>query len=901
MAAFTVALAVLLVAAPGPRSIGAATLTVSNNSDSGASSLRGQINAASDGDTIDMTGLSGTILLTSGELYVDKSVTIDGPGANLLAVDGNAAGRVFHIAAGKTVVLSGLTITNGFNVQFGEPLTFGGGILSGDGGGGANLTVTGCTVSNNFSDLGGGIVNWASTLHVENSTISGNGAAGIGGGILNYGIDKASAFIRNCTISGNTASSGSGILNLGIYDRETFLSLSNSTLHSTVTITSGDEGGLILNAGVSGTGAELVIGSVILNTPPSSQTTSYEPNIVNADGFLFSDGYNLSSDDESSLLNAAGDQNNTNPLLGPLADNGGHTLTHALPCGSPAIDAGYNFAAASTDQRGGASVRKFDDPALPNAAGGDGTDIGAFELQASCCDADAGPDQLDVCGRTAAFAANVPPQGFTGTWSFASGSGSFSDKHDPAATVSDLAIGTNVLVWTVSNGTSSCQDDLTITTETALPSVACNGDISVNTDAGLCSATVDLTGHATASDNCPGVVVSYDMASPFPKGTTLVTATATDSSGNSRTCTFNVIVTEGTATTVSAASTTYSDMVDLSASVAGAGGCGTTPAGTLNFKVNGVAVGSAAVGGLGIATLTVASQAVSDTDGTYPDLAQGPYTIHADFVTSDATNYANSSGENTLTVSREDAAVMPSSSNLCSAKVNLPGGSAGPVTLCADIAENEDNHLGHIEDAVPVTVALVPVVGGGTVGPLVATTSGSGIGGTLHACATFSTIPVNVYTVVFSVGGNSYAGAGESVLSISDPSLGFVSGGGKIVNPNTLNPANFGFIAKYQKNGGIQGSALYIEHLPGGSVSTLKAGSLKSLSIVGNTAVVFSKNAVFNGVGKYGAQMTAVDGGDPGTSDQFGLKLTNPNGSNNAAETFGPQTLVGGNISVPHK
>jgi hypothetical protein len=66
-----------------------------------------------------------------------------------------------------------------------------------------------------------------------------------------------------------------------------------------------------------------------------------------------------------------------NPLLGPLQDNGGPVFTHALLVGSPAIDAGINIGEAF-DARG--QPRTIDNPAVPNASGGDGTDIGALEV-----------------------------------------------------------------------------------------------------------------------------------------------------------------------------------------------------------------------------------------------------------------------------------------------------------------------------------------------------------------------------------------------------------------------------------------------------------------------------------------------------------------------------------------
>src|SRR5262249_50874775 len=129
--------------------------------------------------------------------------------------------------------------------------------------------------------------------------------------------------------------------------------------------------------------APLTIGSTILNAGASGE------NISNNSGTVTSLGYNLSSDDAAGLLNQSTDQvgslaNPLDPLLGPLQDNGGPTFTHALLTGSPAIDKGKNLTnpLATTDQRGTGFVRTFDDPAIMNATGGDGTDIGAVEVQA---------------------------------------------------------------------------------------------------------------------------------------------------------------------------------------------------------------------------------------------------------------------------------------------------------------------------------------------------------------------------------------------------------------------------------------------------------------------------------------------------------------------------------------
>ena len=88
--------------------------TVTNANDSGAGSLRQALADANDGDTIDFSITTpATITLTSGVLEVNRSVTISGPGADQLSVNGNPTIRVFHIATGKTVTIAGLTITNG--------------------------------------------------------------------------------------------------------------------------------------------------------------------------------------------------------------------------------------------------------------------------------------------------------------------------------------------------------------------------------------------------------------------------------------------------------------------------------------------------------------------------------------------------------------------------------------------------------------------------------------------------------------------------------------------------------------------------------------------------------------------------------------------------------------------
>src|ERR1700746_4164979 len=77
----------------------ATIIPVTNTNDSGPGSLRQALAVANDGDTIDATGISGVVTLTTGALIVSKNVTIDGPGADVLAVDANAASTVFHVTS----------------------------------------------------------------------------------------------------------------------------------------------------------------------------------------------------------------------------------------------------------------------------------------------------------------------------------------------------------------------------------------------------------------------------------------------------------------------------------------------------------------------------------------------------------------------------------------------------------------------------------------------------------------------------------------------------------------------------------------------------------------------------------------------------------------------------------
>jgi predicted outer membrane repeat protein len=271
----------------------------------------------------------------------------------MLAVDSNHASRLFYIAAGKDVTISGLTISNGKVIS-----DFGAGIYNDN----ATLTLSSCTISGNTIDfgIGGGIyndgVNGGATLTVSNCTISGNSAY-FGGGIYNY--FGGTVTVTNTTLSGNWCENGGG----GIYNYGT-LTITNSTLSGNFCGNSADDhGGGIYNTG-AGT---LKIGDTILKAGPSGE------NVYNVQqiGSVTSLGYNLSSDNGGGYLTATGDRITTDPMLGPLQNNGGPTFTHLPESNSPAIDAGDPT--LGMDQRGSGFVRVMNGR----------IDIGAVEAQAT--------------------------------------------------------------------------------------------------------------------------------------------------------------------------------------------------------------------------------------------------------------------------------------------------------------------------------------------------------------------------------------------------------------------------------------------------------------------------------------------------------------------------------------
>lgn len=350
--------------------------------------------------------VAGGLLNEPVHLYdQDYNALMTLTGSTVISNTSTGAGGGGLLNASGATLTADLTINNSlvsYNFANGSDALngTGGGIwnAAGTSGGLARLTVNNSTISHNRAVNGGGIANAfvnATTNHklevtVNNSTISHNSTlaltgnqVGNGGGLFNM---NGTATLVNSTLSGNAANGipgaatdvsgmGGGAVNAGstIPSR---LTLTNTTVTGNQAyVTGGGLGTGLLDPAALGTATALKNSIVAGNSATllPANCTSQPGTVPN---MFASQGYNL-EDGNTCNLTQAGDLVNTDPLLSPLADNGGQTQTHALLNGSPAIDQGH-AGSLITDQRGW--PRPVDMDNIPNAAGGDGSDIGAYEF-----------------------------------------------------------------------------------------------------------------------------------------------------------------------------------------------------------------------------------------------------------------------------------------------------------------------------------------------------------------------------------------------------------------------------------------------------------------------------------------------------------------------------------------
>ncbi|MCA9262748.1 MAG: hypothetical protein KDA60_02820, partial [Planctomycetales bacterium] len=345
-------------------------------------------NLRSGHDTISfISGLTGTITLSAGPLLVRDAVSIFGPGADQVTIDGHQASRIFvvddRVSSESSVTIGGFTLTGGQAtdglgggaILSNEDLTLVGLTISGNGallgaGGGVRaldggLTIVASTISGNQTSKSGGGISSEVATSIETSTISGNSADSSGGGVAVFGpLD-----VENVTISGNAATlSGGGVYVTG----------DSRVAHSTITLNSAPKAGNPGSGGGVFTSSTLTVDHTIVAN--NVDNSGLGADLHQGDGGLFVLNHALVGDSQGAeIFESIGSSNLVGPpgvpldaRLGPLQDNGGTTATHALLAGSPALQAGDRFIQPPplTDQRGTTFSRSIGV-----------TDLGAFEHQ----------------------------------------------------------------------------------------------------------------------------------------------------------------------------------------------------------------------------------------------------------------------------------------------------------------------------------------------------------------------------------------------------------------------------------------------------------------------------------------------------------------------------------------
>jgi CSLREA domain-containing protein len=326
------------------------------NFSAGDVSLREAIRYIDEGGIINFaSNLSGTITLNLGQLSINKSLTIEGSGANVLTVSGNNQSRVFSIANAATVEINGLTIANGY-------LGFdaGAGIYNA-----GNLTIFNSMIRNNRAGGGSAIANTqGAKLNLYNSTVYNNISTSGGiGYFLNSGAaitNLGTMTMQNTTVSHNQALVS--VFNNGA------LTINSSTITGTIGS---------LSIGVANGGFENIVGVTRV------KNTIIAGNRSDVWGAFVSEGYNLIGNGDYSndwrtpsvktFINGRnGDRVGTtnapiDPKLGALQDNGGPTWTHALLVGSLALNAADPYDRPQADQRGVLRGNRPDIGAYENA------------------------------------------------------------------------------------------------------------------------------------------------------------------------------------------------------------------------------------------------------------------------------------------------------------------------------------------------------------------------------------------------------------------------------------------------------------------------------------------------------------------------------------------------------
>ncbi|MEW5986604.1 MAG: choice-of-anchor Q domain-containing protein [Chloroflexota bacterium] len=349
--------------------------------------------------------VGGGIRGSSGRLGISDCVLVD----NRAVGNGGTGGAISTI--GGYVVIRHSKLTNNY-------ASWEGGVYSGFL---SDITIKGSTLVGNSAGSNGGAIAGSDVVSIHTSILSDNRAGAHGGAIYQQGGGSATVVITDSTLDGNWATHGGAIYtyylgDVNLYDSSltnntaTFggavydyyfatVTATNVTLSANTALVGGgiyvqENASLqLFNATVSGNKAEMGGGLYNQTSVTTMRNTLLAGNTGSSPdcyGSVTSDGYNLLGNNSGcDFTPAAGDQigtpdNPIDPLLGPLQDNGGPTLTHALLPGSPAVDAGDP--AGCTDDQGNlltTDQRGFERPQDGDGNGSVICDVGAFEAESA--------------------------------------------------------------------------------------------------------------------------------------------------------------------------------------------------------------------------------------------------------------------------------------------------------------------------------------------------------------------------------------------------------------------------------------------------------------------------------------------------------------------------------------
>jgi hypothetical protein len=501
-----------------------------------------------------VSGSGGTVSLASGCVYtltrsnnstdggtglpvIRGNVTVQGNGATITrsTAAGTAAFRVFDVASGGTLRLSGLVLSHGLA----DDGANGGGAIdshgtvnvsgvtfsanqapakTGTSGGAINssgsLTVTGSTFSGNTAQEGGGIFS-QKTATITDSTFTGNSATIYGGGgLLNA---AGSATVTADSFSGNSGPGG------GAIDNDATLKITDSTLSGNSAGNNG--GGAVVNFGTT----------TVTQSTIADNSSPYGANVLNYTGFSLTltmsilaggqigpncggeqpvtdGGYNIDTGSTCGFTASAHSMSDTQPELGPLASNGGPTQTMALPASSPAVNAipaATPGCTGTTDQRGITRPQ------------GSGCDIGAYELVLTTGTAPSTPTGLTVTGVTAnsvslKWNASSGPSGVTGYTVYRGGTEVGTTGGAQATTFTDLsAAPSTTYSYTVDAFDGSSHSPQSQPVSATTPAAAQIGQVqagAIATPGKVTTTTITLSQPVGAGDLLVGWFGQYDAS-----------------------------------------------------------------------------------------------------------------------------------------------------------------------------------------------------------------------------------------------------------------------------------------------------------------------------------------------------------------------------------------------------